>query len=368
MSPVSIRVASWARQIAPWPLRPVVSFFVVWYFYVATATGQLLGRENVAPSDWIRSVVVDATPAAIILALIILAGRQWQKRRGIHLPAYFVTLVAAASVALMVRLVIGAVPLSTLDTPVPIIVGVFRIVALLTITLAIAGALTARLQRQVEATQRALDQVEEQQALMLAADESARRQVAALLHDRVQAGLIASGLELQMLMNTSPESDRAAIRQIVSRLEELRTLDVRRAARALSPDLHDVDLQTALEDLAAQYEPAMGTVVHVTPELDSRRSEFGDDIVLAVYRVVEQALMNAAQHGRAQHAHVSVDLDGSLVAIAVSDDGRGAPPSPPQGLGSAVLTTWTRLFDGEWSLVNAATGGAVVRVTLQVPT
>lgn len=368
MSALSTRVVTWARVIAPWPLRPVVSFFVVWYFYVATATGQLLGQENVAPSDWIRSVVVDATPAALILALIILAGRQWQRRRGIHLPAYVVTLVIAASVALAVRLVIGAVPLSTLDAPLPIVVGVFRIVALLTITLAIAGALTARLQRQVEATQQALDQVEEQQELMLAADESARRQVAALLHDRVQAGLIASGLELQMLMNTSPESDRAAIRQIISRLEELRTLDVRRAARALSPDLHDVDLQTALEDLGAQYEPAMGTAVEVSPELDSRRNEFGDDLVLAVYRVVEQALMNAAQHGRAQHARVAVDLKDQGVTITVSDDGGGVTASPRQGLGSAVLTTWTRLFDGEWSLSTGAHGGAVVRVSLQVRT
>lgn len=367
MTTAAARFAAWARVIAPWPLRPLVSFFVVWYFYVATATGQLLGQENVAPSDWIRSVVVDATPAALILALIILAGRQWQRRRGIRLPAYVVTLVIAASVALVVRLVIGAVPLSTLDAPLPIVVGVFRIVALLTITLAIAGALTARLQRQVDATQRALDQVEDQQELMLAADEAARRQVAALLHDRVQAGLIATGLELQMLMNASPESDRAAIRQIISRLEDLRTLDVRRAARALSPDLHDVDLQTALEDLAAQYEPAMGTAVHVAAELDSRRGEFGDDIVLGVYRVVEQALMNSAQHGQAQHARVSVDLDGSAVRITVSDDGSGVPAAPRQGLGSAVLTTWTRLFGGEWSLSNSTQGGAVVHVTLQVP-
>lgn len=368
MTSTSVRIASWAHVIAPWPLRPAVSFFVVWYFYVATATGQLLGRENVAPSDWIRSVAVDATPAALVLALIILVGRAWQSGRGVRLLSYFVTLLTAASVALVVRLVIGAVPLSTLEAPLPIIVGVLRIAALLTITLAIAGALTARLQRQVEATQSALAQVEEQQELMLAADESARRQVAALLHDRVQAGLIASGLELRMLMNTSSESDRIAMRQIIARLEDLRTLDVRRAARALSPDLRDVDLQTALEDLAAQYEPAMGTVVRVSPELDSRRAELGDEIVLAVYRVVEQSLMNAAQHGRAQHAEVLVDLDGGRVTITVSDDGRGVTSSPRQGLGSAVLTTWTRLFNGEWSLASGDRGGAVVRVTLRVRT
>lgn len=368
MTRAPARLTSWARLIAPWPLRPAVSFFVVWYFYVATATGQLLGQENVAPSDWIRSVAVDATPAALVLALIILVGRAWQSRRGVHLLSYFVTLVTAASIALSVRLLIGAVPLATLDAPLPIIVGVFRIVALLMISLAIAGALTARLQRQVEATQSALAQVEEQQELMLAADEAARRQVAALLHDRVQAGLIATGLELQMLMNTAPESDRIAMRQIIARLEELRTLDVRRAARALSPDLHDVDLQTALEDLAAQYEPAMGTTVRVSPELDSRRAELGDEIVLGVYRMVEQALLNAAQHGRAQHARVSVELDGPAVVITVSDDGAGVATSPRQGLGSAVLTTWTRLFDGEWSLSSGSQGGAVVRVTLQVRT
>lgn len=354
----------WYRVIGPWPLRPIVVFIFACYFYLAIATGQLLGQANVQPGVWLRSVVLLAVPAAAVMAAVIYLGMLWQRRHGIRPVSYFVFIGLAAAAALAVRFATEAIPSDSLVAPVPIGVGMMRSTVFLLFTLAIAGNLTARLQRQVDATQLALADVEVQQRLMVEADEAARRQVAALLHDRVQAGLIAAGLELQMLMRTSPDADRDSVRVIIDRLESLRTLDVRRAARALSPDLHDVDLQTALEDLAAQYEPAMGTTVTVAPDLDSRRAALGDDIVLAVYRIVEQALLNSATHGSAQHTRVSVALDDERVLVTVQDDGQGLRTPGSPGLGSAVLTTWTRLFDGTWSLRGGDHGGAVLEVSL----
>lgn len=356
----------WWRVLGPWPLRPLIVFFFAWYFYIATATGQLIGQENVAPSDWLRGALLLAAPAAAVMALVVLAGRRWQRSHGIGALSYFTTLLVAAVLGLAVRFLIGAIPADALSEPVPIIVGVMRTMVLLVITLAIAGALTDRLQRQVDATSEALVLLREQQQLMLEADEAARRQVAALLHDRVQAGLIAACLELQLMARDASAQDRKQLQQLVARLEDIRSLDVRRAARALSPDLHDVDLQSALEELVSQYEPGMGASVTVSPELDARRGEIGDEVVLAVYRIAEQAVLNSATHGQASHAQVSVVLEGDEVVISVRDDGRGLSSPRGQGLGSAVLTTWTRLFDGQWSLEGRPAGGAELRAILSL--
>lgn len=354
----------WYRLIGPWPLRPGIIFFFAWYFYLATATGQLLGQQNVEPAVWLRSAVVLAVPAAAVMGIVLAVGRAVQRRRGVRPVQYWLTLLIAAIGALAVRFLIGAIPGESLSAPVPILVGIMRTMMLMAITLAIAGALTDRLQRQVDATSQALDMAREQQELMLEADEAARRQVAALLHDRVQAGLIAACLELQLMSASSSPAQVASLQQLVDRLENLRNLDVRRAVRALSPNLHDVDLRTALEELAAQYEPGMGATVRVARQIDARREELGDEVVLAVYRIVEQALLNSATHGQASHCMVRVELEEPWVTVSVIDDGRGVQSSPGQGLGSAVLTTWTRLFEGTWKLVGGQQGGAELRVTL----
>lgn len=142
-------------------------------------------------------------------------------------------------------------------------------------------------------------------------------------------------------------------------------MDVRRAARSLSPSLEDVDLQTALEELAAQYEPSMEMAVRVSSDIERRRAALAPDVALAVYRIVEQALLNAATHGQAQHVSIDVDLDGSRIVIAVRDDGRGLPAtSTVAGLGSAVIETWTREFGGSWTLTDVSGGGAVLRAEL----
>lgn len=360
-------VARWLRLLGPWPMRPVVVFIFASYFYMATSTGQQLAMGNVETGQWAAKALGQAVLSAAGMAGVVYLGRLWQERHGARVSSYVAVVFLAAGAGIVLRISSGAIPAQSMDTPVEILAGFLRLLLLVELTLGITGLLTGRIQGQVDATQSALAELEVQQRLMLQADEAARQQVAALLHDRVQAWLIAIALELQMLVNSTPECDKESARAIIARLEELRTLDVRRAARALSPDLHDVDLQSALEDLAAQYEPGMGTTVLVDPAIDEQRVMLGDEVVLGIYRIIEQALMNSASHGAARHANVTVSMKAHAVVLFVSDDGRGLAPHRRPGNGAAVLTAWTRLFDGQWKLDDSQPAGAVLRVTLQIP-
>ncbi len=355
----------WYRWIGPWPFRPVVTFFLTWYFFVVTSSGILMGQGSVDPALWFRNGLIFSFPAAAIMALIVLAGRRWQSAHGVQPGSYVVFIFLAAAAAQPLRASLTLVPIDQYANIGAYTVAIFRLMLMLFVIMAVSGAVVVRLQEQVHATQRALDLVRDQQTIMLEADEAARRQVAALLHDRVQAGIIAACLELQMIAQRQDGSDQQALRAVIGRLEDLRALDVRRAARALSPSLDDVDLQTALEELASQYEPAMGMSVRVSPEIERRRAALAPDVALAVYRIVEQALLNAATHGRAQRVSIDVDLEESRIAITVHDDGRGLlPATTDMGLGSAVIETWTREFGGSWTLTNASAGGAVLRAEL----
>jgi signal transduction histidine kinase len=355
----------WYRWIGPWPFRPVVAFFLTWYFFVVTSSGILLGQGSVDPSLWLRNGPLFSFPAAATMALVIYAGRRWQSARGVHPLGYVVFIFIAAAAVQPLRATLTLIPIDQYANVGAYTVAIFRLMLMLFVIMAVSGAVVVRLQEQVNATQRALNLVRDQQTIMLEADEAARRQVAALLHDRVQAGIIAACLELQMIAQRQDGPDQQAMRAVIDRLEDLRAMDVRRAARALSPSLEDVDLQTALEELAAQYEPSMDVSVRVSPEIERRRATLDPDVSLAVYRIVEQALLNAAAHGQAQHVSIDIDLDGSRIVIAVRDDGRGLPAtSTGAGLGSAVIETWTREYGGSWTLANAPSGGVALRAEL----
>jgi signal transduction histidine kinase len=358
----------WYRWIGPWPLRPVVTYVLATYFFLVTAAGQLMGMGAVDAATWVRVGLIAIFPAAPAAAAGIVAlGGRWQRSHGVHVGSYLVFICLAAASAVVFRFLTGAIPSNPYSEALPIGLAVFRVMVMLFIVQAVAGAVSYRLQRQVTATQQALDQVRDQQVIMLEADETARRQVAALLHDRVQAGLIAACLELQMLSKHLGDSERPSILEVVNKLERLRTLDVRRAARALSPSLDDIDLKSSIEELAAQYEPAMGATVNVDPRLESDRKEFRPEVLLATYRIVEQALLNAATHGRAEHVDVDISLSDDRVNIRVRDDGLGMDDlEPTPGLGLVVIETWTHILHGSWSFTSAPSEGTTLQARIRI--
>ena len=161
--------------------------------------------------------------------------------------------------------------------------------------------------------------------------------------------------------------DDARIREIVDHLEALRGLDVRGAARALSPDLGAVDPWSALEDLARPYDPGMATEILVGDRLIAERDQVSPDVLLACYRIAEQALLNAAVHGQATRCQLTLDVASpDQVTISIRDNGRGLPEEPvTSGFGTAVAMTWARVLGGSWE--QAAQPGGGVRVSASFP-
>lgn len=348
----------WWDYAGPWPFRPAYTFVTTWLFYNITAVGAATVGTAFDPGTFIRNGLIQAFVSSLPVTVVFFFGRRWQIKHGVRLGSYvfFIAVAVVTTVAIRYLLVIGDIETTNLIGPLG--VATTRITLFLLVTLAIAGAVTERLQKQVLATQEALEEARRQQDQILQADEQARRQVADLLHDRVQAGLITACLELQTL--PEGESDRReVISAIVQRLENLRAIDVKRAARALSPSLHDVDLHAALRELGSQYEPRMVTSIDVSPEVESMIND--PEIRLGLYRLTEQALMNSAIHGHARHVDASIRITfGDVIVWEVRDDGSGLPTTDLEpGLGSALMATWMQRLGGDWSLQPREGGGTV---------
>ena len=156
------------------------------------------------------------------------------------------------------------------------------------------------------------------------------------------------------------ELGRSALGQLDAMVVHLRDPDSELVLTA-PPRLSDID-----ELLAAPLR-AQGIPVDVRVDADLGLDEHR---VLAVYRIVQEALTNVARHADASYVQVEVlrSSDGprSGVRVRVGDDGVGPPVTPSRGAGLVGIDERVAGLGGTWSFGEQPGGGAVVDVWVPV--
>jgi signal transduction histidine kinase len=345
----------WWQYAGPWPLFPIADGLVAGL--IALSVRSFIMSASTVPLEILTAAIF----GFIIFAVLALA-RKFLPRFVATAFGYVVAILVAITLANLVRFAQGYVPdYAGLSTGGDIVFSILRTAVGLFVIQAIIGTLTERLQRQVDATQEAYDVVEAQAEALLRADEEVRRSVATLLHDRVQGGLLAACLRLQAVAQASPES-RGEVDRVIGELEQLRALDVRRAVRTLSPNLRDVDLETAVRELVEPYAPPLDVTISIPPDVIADANAR-----LAAYRIIEQGLLNAIDHGEASTVAITIEPVGDGVTIVIADDGRGVAGSSKPGFGTMLVDTWCRGLGGSWELTPGASGGTLLTARLPGP-
>jgi len=336
---------------------------------VALYLSGIRNSERIASGNFEIAWLTEGTSVSVLIAitcgLILQIGVLWQRRFGIRVVSYVIFVLLASMTMIALRIIVGDVDSAALNN-IPTVVGaVTRLAVAMFLILIITGSADAKLANQVRQTQSALDLARAQQDILLQGDEFTRRQISGALHDRVQARLIAACLELQMADVNQPAKMQQAIDQTVAQLEEIRSVDVRRIARALSPSLSEVDLESALDELALQYEPGMKSTITVGSVIEHKETRPPANVLLGAYRIIEQALLNSAGHGAARLCEIDVRVEDDFLKLTVKDDGRGfAGPPDMTGFGSTLMTTWAQSLGGSWNWQNGKTAGAVLSARL----
>lgn len=194
-------------------------------------------------------------------------------------------------------------------------------------------AATAEVAAVISTFNSTLDRLESERRVsmhrVLAAQEAERRRIAQELHDQIGQNLTAVVLELKRVREhiDAGEGEALADAQELAResLEELRRISYELRPAALD----DLGLPSALASLCSGIERRAGIKVELTvgdelPVLD-------DQVELALYRVAQEALTNAARHARCTTVRVSLAAAGGDVLLHVADDGIGMDGSFPGG-------------------------------------
>lgn len=349
----------------PWPIRPVLVAFICFVvFQYAAGVGAVAqndvvaGGLSAAPANALRALVI-----ACVFALLRSAHQRYTGGQPLGRLGYVVIMVLTSISVGTTRFLFDREVAEV--SPDLYVAFVLRAFIALTIVNSSLGVTDARLRRQMRQTDTALELVQSQRSAVLEAEERARQSVATLLHDRVQAGLVAAMLQLRQLTKSLDDEDSAKIESVIADIEAIRTRDVRAASRQLSPDLRNLTLNQALKVLASTYAPAMKVSIDVNEiDLDSIDTAAVDGqqkpLRLGLYRIVEQALLNAAAHGRASSVSVVGRRQGSEFVLTVTDDGVGLAKEPViPGSGSVIIDAWTAALGGTWVLEAGQQGVAL---------
>jgi two-component system sensor histidine kinase UhpB len=91
--------------------------------------------------------------------------------------------------------------------------------------------------------------------------------------------------------------------------------------RLMSPSLDTIGLGETLENLVKDWQRRYPTIV-LTVRHDLP-ADLGASVTLAIYRVVQEGLINALRHANAKHVEISVEADAQRIVVTIIDDGVG---------------------------------------------
>jgi PAS domain S-box-containing protein len=205
--------------------------------------------------------------------------------------------------------------------------------------------------------------------------ESERNRIARDLHDGPVQGVSAASLSLEaaLLMIGAGDVDRGV--DVLSKVRK-ELADEADALRSLMsglrpPVLEERGLMPALREALTRFGMEQGVDTELVGTLPR---PLPADLETLAYRVVQEALTNAAKHARAGRVVVSVESTATSLRVEVDDDGRGFDSAMTreflrQGrVGLASMRERVELANGTFVIRSTTGRGTSIAATLPVAT
>ena len=205
--------------------------------------------------------------------------------------------------------------------------------------------------------------------------ESDRQMIAKELHDSIGASLAAIKFSLEGWLEMYGEqlpSHEIPFDRIITHIMETIKETKRISANLRPTTLDDLGLiataQWFCRNLAGLYQG-----IRITPRFDVSEADIPETMKIVVYRVLQEALSNAAKHGQAKNINVSLMLIDGCLELTVDDDGCGfdrkaimGPEDTLSGFGINSMRERVEICDGRFDLRTSVGEGTRIQASLPV--
>lgn len=196
--------------------------------------------------------------------------------------------------------------------------------------------------------------------------EQEAHRIARELHDESGQLLAAVYLALDEAVQDLPERQRQRVGRVKEILVQIEG-QLRRMSHELRPlVLDDLGLGAAIRFLAEGVSKRSGLAItaKVLPE-----ERFPPHVEFAVYRIVQEALRNAAKHSHAKNVRIEVQRDEQFLGCRIRDDGEGFDPGGAggkarKGLGLTGMRERASSLGGTLEIKSSPGRGTLVTVRL----
>lgn len=206
------------------------------------------------------------------------------------------------------------------------------------------------------------------QERLVAAREHERRRLRRDLHDGLGPALAGLGFQVDTIANLARSGQ-----EVDARLDLLQAglrgtvVEVRRIVDGLRPPaLDDLGLFVAVAELG--HELVGGAGLDLALDLPAARPSLPAAVEVVAFRVAQEALTNVVRHAGATSCRVAATVSGGLLALEVTDDGRGAAesedPGRSRGLGLRSMSERAGEIGGSVEVSRLSRG---TRVLLRLP-
>jgi signal transduction histidine kinase len=201
---------------------------------------------------------------------------------------------------------------------------------------------------------------------LVTAREEERLRLRRDLHDGLGPALASVIWQAESARDTIPTNPSKAAQLLESSIEQAQAAltDIRRLVYGLRPPaLDELGLVGALEQAVRHY-PGTSVTIKASEPLPSLPAA----VEVAAYRIVQEALKNSIEHGKARNCVVCISLDGGpapgSLCLMVRDNGMGLLEVVTPGVGLASMRERAEELGGAFNIHPRQAGGTEVEVRL----
>lgn len=157
---------------------------------------------------------------------------------------------------------------------------------------------------------------------VITAQEEERRRISRELHDETGQALTSLIVSMRVLANKASDEKQRELLLSAREVAAGVLLDIRNMAVELRPTaLDDLGLAAAVRKYVANFQERFGITVCFAA--DSGLNELDGDLSVALYRILQESLANAARHSGATIMDISLSMGPGCVNLRISDNGQG---------------------------------------------
>ena len=207
---------------------------------------------------------------------------------------------------------------------------------------------------------------------LIEAQEEERTRIARELHDDFSQRMALLAVELDRLRHDIPEFHGDALQ----RMDKLKkhTLEIGSDIQALSHELHSSKLEylglvPAMRGFCEEF--AEKQKLKIDFQSNSLPDHIAPDISLCLFRVLQEALHNAAKHSQVSHFDVHLRGIPGEIQLTITDGGVGFDvefANNGRGLGLISMRERVKLVKGIFSIVSKPLQGTQITVRIPVST